>query len=132
MHNLKITYNTKNNIVYINKQGNVTFAEACLALSNISEKYGKNETLYILEDSRNSKLNISLQETRQFIQQLKKSLKGQKEVRHADLFNTPLDTAMGIIFQHLAAPIKAYHYKCFSTEKAALEWLKKGVYYSAE
>lgn len=132
MRNLSITYNCNNHIVYISKEGKISLAEAKLVLNRLVEEYGKLETIYILEDSRQSRLDITLLEVREFYREIRKNVAGRKEIRHADMVDTPFETAMGVIFQQMVAPLKGYDYSCFSTEEAALAWLKKGKYYSAK
>ncbi|WP_319591117.1 STAS/SEC14 domain-containing protein [uncultured Draconibacterium sp.] len=132
MQNLNITYNSDNHIVYITKEGKISLNEAILVLNKLVEEYGKLETIYILEDSRQSRLDISLLEVREFFREIRKNVTGRKEIRHADMVDTPFETAMGVIFQQMVAPLKGYDYRCFSTEEAALAWLKKGTYYPAK
>lgn len=68
----------------------------------------------------------------EFYREIKKNISGQKEVRHADIVDTPFETAIRVIFQQMVAPLKGYDYRCFSTEKAALAWLKKNGHYSTK
>ncbi|WP_297089530.1 STAS/SEC14 domain-containing protein [uncultured Draconibacterium sp.] len=130
MKNLEIKYNPDDRIIYITKEGKITHSETKVVLHKLLNEFGKFDTVYILEDSRNSQLEISLGEMREFFLEIKKLTRNRREVRHADLVDTPFETAMGVIFQQMVAPLKSYKYRCFSTDKAALEWLKKGKFYS--
>lgn len=132
MRNLSITYNCNNHIVYISKEGKISLAEAKLVLNRLVKEYSNLDTIYILEDSRQSRLDITLMELREFYREIRKNVAGRKEIRHADMVDTPFETAMGVIFQQMVAPLKGYDYRCFSTEEAALAWLKKGTYYPAK
>lgn len=132
MRNLSITYNCNNHIVYISKEGKISLAEAKLVLNRLVKEYSNLDTIYILEDSRQSRLDITLMELREFYREIRKNVAGRKEIRHADMVDTPFETAMGVIFQQMVAPLKGCDYRCFSTEEAALAWLKKGTYYPAK
>lgn len=130
MDNLEITYNPNTHIIHVIKQGNISLAEAKSVLFQLVEQFDEHETIYILEDSRNSRLDISLREMNDFFRAIKDSVTGRKEIRHADIIDTPFETAMGVIFQQMVSPLKGYSYRCFSTQEAAIKWLQQGEYYT--
>lgn len=127
---IKITHNADDNIVWILKEGSFDFDDSIALLKRLDEEYDGVETLYILEDSRETRYKIGFSEIPKLLQEVKKRMGGRKEVRHADIVETPLETAISIVFAKFALRITNYTYRAFSTEQAAIAWIKKGTYYN--
>lgn len=99
-------------------------------LDIIDKKYGQKDTLYILEDSSTNKFNIHPSEISGLLSSISSKMNEYKEVRHADIVSTPLETALSYIYAAGAKFVNNYSYKSFSTQKAAIEWLKRGKNYT--
>jgi len=123
------TYNSEEHIIYLTHSGKVNIKEAIKMLRLLKQKYNHLDYVYILEDSRESSFNFNLTEIPTLLSEVKKNLFGILEVRHADLVNTPINTALCFMYGQLAKPIKNYSYRAFSTAEAAKIWLRKGIYF---
>ncbi len=119
-------------IVYISREGCIDLAGAINILKRVIQEFGNQRVLYILEDARRSTLDLSVPEMGVYYDEIKKHLYKFVEVRHAIVLSTPFETAMGVIFQQMVSSLSVYSYACFSTEKAAKEWLKNGKYYGVQ
>lgn len=122
-------HDKKANIITILKAGKFNINNGVSMLKKLVDKYGHLEQAYILEDSRETSYDISLSEVSDLLKAVKTHMAGFQEVRHADLVSSPVATAIRFIYAQLSAPITNYKYKAFSTEEAAIMWLKKGNYY---
>lgn len=77
----------------------------------------------LLSDYRNSKFDISVDDTDgmwQFLESIKSILNGKKECA---ILNNPYDTAISMLFQIKTLKKLGYSVKLFSTEEAALKWI---------
>lgn len=122
-------YDNENNIVYLSHDGKVNINDAKKMLRMLKNKYNHLDYVYLLEDSRKSSFTFSISEIPVLIKAVKENLYGIIEVRHADIVSSSLDTALSFIYGQLVNPIKNYKYRAFSTEEAAMAWLKKGSYF---
>ncbi|WP_346858224.1 hypothetical protein [uncultured Draconibacterium sp.] len=122
-------YDSENNIVYLSHDGEITINDATKTLRMLKNTYNHLDYVYLLEDSRNSSFSFSISEIPILIKAVKENLYGIIEVRHADIVLSPLNTALSFIYGQMVNPIKNYKYRAFSTEEAAIAWLKKGIYF---
>lgn len=122
-------YNKEENIIFITQMRSIGLAEALEALQYLQKEYHHLDKIYILEDSRNSTFKFKTTDLQVLLNAIKTMASGFKEVRHADMMDNPFNTALAYLYAQLASQIQNYTYKPFSTEKAALKWLKKGIYY---
>lgn len=127
---IKIDYIEEENIVSIYKEGEIDLNGAMGILDSLHQRFGQLDCVYILEDSRKTRYRFKFNDLTKLLQHVKLKLNGRKEVRHADIVSSPLETALSLVYSKLASNIKSYRYKAFSTPEAALEWLKKGYHYN--
>lgn len=128
---LESSYNKETNIITLSHSGKLDIDDAINILRLLEKEYTHLENIYILEISINSSFNFKIKEIPTLLSEVKKNMKRFNEVRHADLVSTPLNTALSFIYGRLASTVKNYNYRPFSTEQAAINWLKKGAYYKS-
>jgi hypothetical protein len=76
-----------------------------------------------MEDARKARANFSITELYQLLQCLEESLSNFISVRHAVLHHDPTATAFTMMADQ-NNPTSNYKVKVFTTQKAALHWLK--------
>lgn len=82
--------------------------------------------LYILDDARDSNPQFSSRDYPDLSRKIGEAMKHFREVRHAILVDTPMNTALGILFEAIANEKPGYGFKTFFSEDEAKKWLKEG------
>ena len=101
------------------------FAQVQDTVSN----YKDIKCLYILDDARESSPQFSASDYPNLSKKISDGLVHFKEVRHAILVDTAMNTALGILFEGMADEIPNYSFKAFFAEEDAKAWLKDGAHY---
>lgn len=81
------------------------------------------ESLRIIEDSRDIKVNFSVKDIPEIMQKTEKVAEKFDLVKHAIIYNSPIYTAYGLLAENLISS-KKYFLKSFSSVSAAKEWLE--------
>ncbi|NPA36329.1 MAG: hypothetical protein GXO47_05720 [Chlorobi bacterium] len=118
-----ITHEFTDNIIHINFTGEVTFDQLKELSKNFSEQRIKGDTLLLLYDLRNAKLNFTVKDYKNISDMAQESTKGYKMVKAAFVVSSPKLTAMLSIFAQLTWSRHTQR-KVFSTTSAALAWLR--------
>jgi SpoIIAA-like len=121
---IEYKYKKVEDIVKVNRHGEVSFDEMIDYINNISVQFKNNESLYLLTDIRESTVKINVEDFPVILSEIKKQLHHYKEVKDAILVDEPLSTAFAFFFQNISKDMVNYYYKVFSTEHAAKEWLQ--------
>ena len=86
------------------------------------------QCLYILDDARESIPQFSSRDYPKLSKKIGEALVHFKEVRHAILTDSAMNTALGILFENMVNEIPSYSFKTFISEEAARKWLSDGRY----
>ncbi len=113
----------------MDRKGEIKIQELFTQVQKTVSNYKDIKCLYILDDARESKPQFSSRDYPKLIKKISDGLVHFKEVRHAILVDSPMNTALGILFESIANEIQSYSFKTFFSEEAAREWLKDGLHY---
>lgn len=119
-------------IVYIQREGDIRIEDLFAAVASTISDYKDLKNLYVLDDKRGSKSIFSSSDYPALLKKIGAGLVHFQEVRHAILVDTPMNTALAILFERLVDDLPNYSFKTFSTQETALSWLKKGAYYDSK
>ena len=124
---INTSYNQEENIVHMARTGEIHIAELFSQVQETVSNYKDLKCLYILDDSRSSTPHFSSRDYPDLGKQIRKGLEHFVEVRHAILVASPMNTALGVLFEGIAGEIPCYSFKTFFSEEDAKEWLKEGI-----
>lgn len=123
------SYQKEENILHMDRKGEIKIQELFTQVQETVSNYKDIKCLYILDDARESKPQFSARDYPNLSKKISAGLVNFKEVRHAILVDSPMNTALGILFESIANKIQSYSFKTFFQEEAAREWLKEGFHY---
>jgi len=126
---IRTNYIQEENILHMDRQGEIKIEDLFKQVQETVSNYKKIKCLYILDDARESKPQFSARNYPNLSKKISDGLVHFKEVRHAILVDSPMNTALGILFESIANEIPSYTFKTFFTEEAAKEWLKDGLHH---
>ena len=122
------SYLEDENILFMDRTGEIKIQELFAQVQVTVSKYKDIKCLYILDDSRGSTPQFSTRDYPSLSKKISDALIHFKEVRHAILTDSPMNTALGILFENIANEIQSYSFKTFISEEAARAWLKDGLH----
>ena len=120
-------YIQEENILHMDRTGEIKIEDLFAQVQKTVSDYKEIKCLYILDDARNSKPQFSARDYPALSSKISEGLVHFREVRHAILVDTPMNAALGILFETIATKIPSYSFKAFFTEEAAKDWLKDGI-----
>ena len=126
---INTSYNQEENIVHMARTGEIHIAELFSQVQETVSNFKEMKCLYILDDSRASKPHFSLKDYPDLSSKIRAGLEHFMEVRHAIVVASPMNTALGVLFEGIAEEIPCYSFKTFFSEEDAKEWLKEGIHY---
>ena len=113
----------------MNRTGEIHIKDLFSQVQETVSNYKDMKSLYILDDSRASTPHFSSRDYPDLSKKIREGLEHFMEVRHAILVDSPMNTALGVLFEGIAGEIPCYSFKTFFSEEDAKEWLKKGIHY---
>lgn len=123
---IKTNYNQEENILYMDRTGEIHIRDLFSQVQETVSSYKEMKSLYILDDSRASTPHFSSRYYPELSKKIREGLEHFTEVRHAILVASPMNTALGVLFEGIAEEIPCYSFKTFFSEEDAKEWLKEG------
>lgn len=111
-------------IIYVERTSEIGLQEILAYIKSFDHDFKNFKDLYILDDFRDSISLFNKGDYPIMIQGLEKRLNRYDQVKHAVLVHNPSDTALSILFEMISKVLINYSYKTFSTEGAAISWLK--------
>lgn len=126
---IETKYNQEENILYMNRQGEIKIQDLFLQVQSTVSNYNDIKCLYILDDARGSSPQFSSKDYPDLSKMISNGLVHFLEVRHAILVDTPMNTTLGILFEGIANEIQNYSFKVFFTEEDGKEWLRAGSHF---
>jgi len=110
----------------MDRTGEIHIEDLFSQVQETVSSYKDIKCLNILDDSRESTPHFSSRDYPELSKKIKEGLEHFTEVRHAILVDSPMNTALGILFEGIAGEICCYSFKTFFSEEDAREWLKEG------
>lgn len=126
---INTSYNQEENILHMDRTGEIHMKDLFSQVQETVSKYKDMNCLYILDDSRASTPHFSSRDYPDLSEKIREGLEHFVEVRHAILVDSPMNTALGVLFEGIAGEIPSYSFKTFFSEEDAKEWLKEGIHY---
>jgi hypothetical protein len=126
---IKTSYNQEEDILHMDRKGEIQIKELFSQVQETVSIYKDLECLYILDDARESTPLFSSKDYPDLSKKISDGLVHFREVRHAILVDSPMNTALGILFEGITAKIPSYSFKTFFSEEGAKVWLKEGIHY---
>ncbi len=123
------SYKQGENILYMDRKDEIKMQDLFALVQDTISNYRDIKCLYILDDARNSTPKFSSQDYPELSKRVSDGLKHFLEVRHAILVDSPMNTALGILFEGIANEIPSYSFKTFFSEEDAKNWLKEGIHF---
>ena len=120
---IKFTYNKADNIIYRVRFGKINIQELLLSIKEIETNFTHFDKLCILDDARESISVFSEEEYQLLLDEIDRILMNFEEVRFAVVFETPTETALGILFDDMTYKYEKFISKTFSTIEASKVWL---------
>ncbi len=109
-------------ILFVNYEGLITDSDVVNYISDVGVKTKSLKKLKIFEDARNGEISPDVVDVDKIVETVRSFSMNNEKVIIATLQDKPVETALNILFQK-TLNLDNYHYKVFSTEKKALEWL---------
>lgn len=125
---IKSFYNPDENIIYVERYGNIFLNELLDNVHKIDHQYRHLSELYILEDVRNSNSKFTIHDLPMLAEEIKNKAVHYNEIRCALITDSPSNTVLSFVFEELVNQIENYSYKTYSTVDAAKYWLLELVY----
>ena len=122
-------YSQEENILYIERTGEVPVQELFILIQETVSNFRDLKCLYILDQSRGSTPQFSSSDYPDLVKRIGEGLVHFLEVRHAIFADSPMNTALGVLFEEIANELENYTFKTFISEASAKAWLKEGVHY---
>ncbi len=119
-------YIEEENILHLDRKGEIRIQDLFAQVQETVSNYKRLQCLYILDDARDSTPQFSTRDYPKLSKRIGEALVHFKEVRHAILTASAMNTAMGILFENMANEIPSYSFKTFISEEAARTWLSEG------
>lgn len=118
-----IFYNKDEDVIFAKRHGDITVPDIISYIIEIEHKFGYKDKILVLEDYRFGVTKYDMDDYPVIVDELKKRI-GDRMVKTAVLVDSPSDTALSMIFGYISEQIVNYSFKTFSTERAAIQWLK--------
>jgi len=119
-------FDKEENILYMDRRDEIRIGDLFALVRDTVSNFKDLKCLYILDDARDSKPQFSSRDYPDLSRKIGDAMNHFKEVRHAILVDTPMNTALGILFEKIATETKGYTFKTFFSEAEARKWLKAG------
>lgn len=100
----------------------VDFKAMLAGIEKIKNNQLLSRDLIILEDARDAKAHLSLEEVDQLLELMSKTANKYNSIKHAVIHNNPESTAIALLFEHRITNPN-YKLRVFYTEEAATQWL---------
>ena len=123
---INTSYNQEENILHMDRMGEIYIKDLFSQVQETVSNYKEMKCLYILDDARGSTPHFSSRDYPDLHKKISEGLVHFKEVRHAILVESPMNTALGVLFEGIAGEIPSYSFKTFFSEADAREWLREG------
>jgi len=120
------SYKQEEKILYMDRQDEIKMHDLFALVQDTVSNYKDIKCLYILDDARNSIPQFSSRDYPELSKRVSDGLAHFLEVRHAILVDSPMNTALGILFEGMANEIPSYSFKTFFSDEEAKKWLKEG------
>ena len=108
--------------LYFKSPQEVDFKAMLAGIEKIKDDQSLSRDLIILEDARDVKAQLSLEEVDQLLELMSEAANNYNSIKHAVIHNNPESTAIALLFEHRIKNLN-YNLKVFYTEKAATQWL---------
>jgi len=95
------------------KQDEIKMQDLFALVQDTISNFKDIKCLYILDDARNSAPKFSSRDYPELSKRVGDGLVHFLEVRHAILVDSPMNTALGILFEGMANEIPSYSFKTF-------------------
>ncbi|MFN8209424.1 MAG: STAS/SEC14 domain-containing protein [Bacteroidales bacterium] len=121
----KIKYTFDNELVRVTQSG-VVDSETFNDLIALIVKDRKNlpSEIKILMDARRATFGSRPEDLKSILRKIKEHYKKFDSIKFAIILQNPYETAIGIIMQEMLREIPSVVLRVFSTEQAAVKWLK--------
>ena len=120
---IRYNYNKEENIIYVERHGDIILNDIFKYILDIDKNYQSLKNLSILDDVTKSTTKYTIIENSVIIEEIKRKLSKDTEVRLAILVDKPIETAYSMMFERLSMNIENFNYGTFSTKEAAKKWL---------
>jgi hypothetical protein len=120
------SYNQEEKILYMNRTDEIKMQDLFALVQDTVSNYKDIKCLYIIDDARNSSPQFSSRDYPELSKRVSDGLTHFMEVRHAIIVDSPMNTALGILFEGMTKEIPSYSFKTFFSEEDGLKWLKQG------
>jgi hypothetical protein len=120
---IEVSYNPEENIIYSNRQGEITLQEVLSYIAQIDGEFLAQDELFVLEDYRQSSSNYEKKDLPLIIDEIKKRIGHFKLVKVAIVVDSPSETVLGILYEEIARQVDHYYFRTFSTISSAKSWL---------
>ena len=120
---IKLTYNKKENIIYLERNGEIKLQDLLNNIKDIDQKFHHLKSLYIIEDTRKSTVDFKAKDYPTIIDYIKRRINKYNKVRSAIIVNNLFDTVLSLLYEEMSKEIENYEFKTFYTKEAAKTWL---------
>ncbi len=122
---INFEYLSDENIFHVIRTGSISVSELLDYQQRMHERCKDMDAVYILDDSRKATTPFTYNEDiTPLTEGLVEKLKTYRKVSHAIIMNNPHDAVITNLYKILVDDFPNYNLKIFSTERAALQWLK--------
>lgn len=125
---INFNYDKDEQIIYIDRQGKIDIQDLLTLAMNIIKSFPDPGNMLIIDDTRNSCLNFEADGIAILSEEIGKLAKYYKMVKHATIVESPVDTALNVLYEQLILNNENYFFKTFSTMNAARSWIKSGIH----
>jgi len=121
---IKYSFDSKEQIMYVNFSGTVSFEELLDHVSPKENRQNYPKRLKILTNSARAKIDIKPTELKLIKAQLLETIKSFDKVYDAFVVEGPFETALSMMYMDVGKNRK-YEFKVFSSLEGAMAWLKQ-------
>lgn len=115
-------YNPEKEIIYVKYDGLITLQDLIEYMKGLTEQTIQLKRIKVLEDARDGYVSDDIQDVDEILKTFQHYSKQREHVVIATIQDKPVETALNLLFQSLL-DIPNHHYKVFSTQEAAINWL---------
>jgi len=121
---IETNFNKEEGILYVTTKGNVKINDMFNGIDLLANMTDLPEVLRIFDNAATSIAAFNVSDIELMVIKIRERLGKFKSIRHAVVHTDPLSTAYAVIARKKIEMFN-YHLEVFSSEQAAIKWLKK-------